>query len=272
MADKNRRVPPTKSIETQVLTASQRKCCLCYYLIGNREQRKGQIAHLNRDPSNSAFENLIWLCLEHHDEFDSRTSQSKGLTAEELEVYRDRLYHELGTQLPSGPPTASAKTETNPLDELPSDLRTVIEKANGQLDYLLAPWKPDVCGDVRSYLFAYKASNRFDGICRIERIFLKDGRVAILCIAIPDNPGFSITNAVEELAFQVSHRFEIDPTKLIWIEHYPFFERGRWDLVSFQSRPPQSMFYGPTWRRMTEADWRQLGLRPRGKTSGTSGH
>jgi hypothetical protein len=43
------------------------------------------------------LENLVWLCLEHHDEFDSHTSQSKGLTPEEVRAYRDRLYKDLGT-------------------------------------------------------------------------------------------------------------------------------------------------------------------------------
>jgi hypothetical protein len=91
------RAPISKEAETQLLTMSQRKCCLCYYVTGNKGHRKGQIAHLNRDRSNSEFNNLVYLCLEHHDEFDSRTSQSKGFTPEELRRHRDRLYHELGT-------------------------------------------------------------------------------------------------------------------------------------------------------------------------------
>src|ERR1035438_9573075 len=98
------RTPIPKQVETQVLTASQRKCCLCYYLKGSRSPRKGQIAHLSRDPSDSTFENLVWLCLEHHDEYDSRTSQSKGLTTDEVRTHRDRLYQDLGAAPPPAVP------------------------------------------------------------------------------------------------------------------------------------------------------------------------
>ena len=102
----NQRIPISKAVETQVLTSSQRKCCICYYVSGNRSHRKGQIAHLNRDASNSGFDNLVWLCLDHHDEFDSSTSQSKGLTSDEIHTYRDRLYRDLAPdpQAESGAP------------------------------------------------------------------------------------------------------------------------------------------------------------------------
>src|SRR5438105_14395103 len=89
MSDR-RRTP--KSVEMSVLVAARRRCCLCVFLHDRDEVRRGQIAHLNRDPSDFRFENLVWLCLEHHDEYDSRTSQSKGLTRDEVEAYRQRLY------------------------------------------------------------------------------------------------------------------------------------------------------------------------------------
>src|ERR1700734_2272853 len=82
---------PTE-IETRVLTSCRRRCCLCFYLSRLDEVRKGQIAHLNKDSADNRPENLCYLCLEHHDEFDSTTSQSKGLSATEVRYYRDRLY------------------------------------------------------------------------------------------------------------------------------------------------------------------------------------
>lgn len=92
-----RRQRVSRSDETRLLVASQRRCCLCYYLFDSRAPRRGQIAHLNRNASDSNFDNLVWLCLEHHDEFDSRTSQSKGFTPHEIRVHRDRLYAELSS-------------------------------------------------------------------------------------------------------------------------------------------------------------------------------
>ncbi|MFH1927162.1 MAG: hypothetical protein ABIK79_03160 [Chloroflexota bacterium] len=85
-----KKVPGTT--KTEVLTRSLRRCCLCFGLEHDTERKKGQIAHLDRDPSNCAFDNLAWLCLDHHDEYDSRTSQSKGLAIREVKSYRDSLY------------------------------------------------------------------------------------------------------------------------------------------------------------------------------------
>lgn len=81
-----------KSVETDLLTASRRRFALCFGLNGLSRPRPGQIAHVDRDASNSALQNLAWLCLEHHDEYDSRRSQSKGFTPDELRRYRDELY------------------------------------------------------------------------------------------------------------------------------------------------------------------------------------
>jgi len=65
---------------------------LCFGLDRNKDVVSGQIAHLDRNPHNNDPENLIWLCLEHHDQYDSRTSQSKGLSKDELRHYRAKLY------------------------------------------------------------------------------------------------------------------------------------------------------------------------------------
>lgn len=86
------RKSPSRKVEQQVLTRSRRRCCFCAYLEGNWREQPGQLAHIDRNHANSSFENLAWLCLRHHNEYDSRTSQSKGLTATELKEYRDRLY------------------------------------------------------------------------------------------------------------------------------------------------------------------------------------
>jgi hypothetical protein len=58
--------------------------------------KAGQIAHLDRNSSNSAADNLAFLCLEHHDEYDSRTSQRKGLTPGEVKQMRAELHGAIG--------------------------------------------------------------------------------------------------------------------------------------------------------------------------------
>jgi len=56
------------------------------------EVKTGQIAHLNGDRSNSSVDNLAFLCFVHHNQYDSRTSQSKNLTVREVKAYRTELY------------------------------------------------------------------------------------------------------------------------------------------------------------------------------------
>lgn len=94
--------------ELRVLDQSRRRCCLCFCLRNDAGEKRGQIAHLDRDRSNDAFENLAFLCLEHHDEYDSSTSQSRSLQEAEVRDHRDRLYEHLGR-------TASSDPDASPL-------------------------------------------------------------------------------------------------------------------------------------------------------------
>jgi hypothetical protein len=81
-----------KSTETDLLLASRRRCALCFGLNGDHSPKNGQIAHIDRDASNPSFDNLAWLCLNHHDDYDTRRSQSKGFTPDELRRYRDETH------------------------------------------------------------------------------------------------------------------------------------------------------------------------------------
>jgi hypothetical protein len=94
------RKPISQQVETAILTLSRRRCALCFGLHGDFEVKRGQVAHVDRNADNSAIENLAFLCTPHHDEYDSTTRQSKGLTAPELRHYRQELYEFLGQRLP----------------------------------------------------------------------------------------------------------------------------------------------------------------------------
>ncbi len=76
-----------------VLKKSKRRCCLCFGLNCDSMRKRGQIAHLDHDPTNDKLGNLAFLCLDHHDEYDSKTSQSKSIQTNEVKAYRDNLYH-----------------------------------------------------------------------------------------------------------------------------------------------------------------------------------
>jgi hypothetical protein len=258
---------PTSSIETAVLVASHRKCCLCYYWDEIKGRCKGQIAHINGKAHDSRFDNLVFLCIDHHDEYDSRTSQSKGITSGELRVFRNRLYKELNSKSSILNNSADAvASETSSFDES-TDYEKVRKHFADELDFTLEPWRYALWQTANEpEFFAYKAPNRADGVCLIERINLPDGRIVIVCVQTDGNPGNSITNCVETLCFQVCERFEIDPSKLIWLEHYSYgnaMPPEDWRMVTFSGYPPKKPFEGPIWTTMTSEMWRSLMLRPK---------
>jgi hypothetical protein len=79
------------------------------------KRKRGQIAHIDRNAANAEEKDLVYLCLDHHDEYDSTTSQTKGITGAELRGYKERLLtairsgdHERPTPAPL---SAAAKEE-----------------------------------------------------------------------------------------------------------------------------------------------------------------
>ena len=86
-----------KSVEAKVLVTSRRRCAFCFGLRSNAAEKEGQIAHVDRDPSNVSLENAAWLCTKHHARYDSRSRQTKGHTPEELRLYQKLLYEYLAS-------------------------------------------------------------------------------------------------------------------------------------------------------------------------------
>lgn len=81
-----------EDVTTEILVRSRRRCCLCYGLNRDADIKQGQLAHLDQNRENNRPDNLAFLCLQHHDLYDSRASQSKGYTISEVKAYRDELY------------------------------------------------------------------------------------------------------------------------------------------------------------------------------------
>jgi len=85
------RIPPSAETLQQVLVASRRRCAICFGLSRDLGLKQGQVAHIDRDASNSEADNLLFMCLMHHDEYDTRRSQSKGFTESEIRYYQTEL-------------------------------------------------------------------------------------------------------------------------------------------------------------------------------------
>lgn len=80
-----------RKVVASVLIECRRRCAICFGIDRGNLRKKGQVAHLDKNRNNNKKENLVWLCLSHHDEYDGRTSQSKGITIDEVRIYRDEL-------------------------------------------------------------------------------------------------------------------------------------------------------------------------------------
>ena len=120
--------------------------------------------------------------------------------------------------------------------------------------------------------YRFRPPHRCDAWCGLEILKATEARTAVIATELADNPGMSITNACEYLASRVCAEFSIDPTELVWIEHYTYPAPGgenrrlrSYDRVTFRvpvSRQ-EALVAEPQWRPMSEQDWRELGLEPR---------
>jgi len=106
-------------IQKEVLVTSRRRCCICYGLNRDISIKKGQIAHLDGDNENYKFDNLAFLCFDHHDEYDGKTSQSKNFTIKEVKEYRAELYENVLTSIDT-----TKKTDYSEIKK--SELKTLI--------------------------------------------------------------------------------------------------------------------------------------------------
>lgn len=87
----------TNQVSIEVALLGRRRCALCFGLNADQSVKSGQLAHIDRDSSRSTANDLAWLCLDHHDQYDSRASQSRGFSPGELRAYRDELYAIIAT-------------------------------------------------------------------------------------------------------------------------------------------------------------------------------
>jgi len=78
-------------VETALLLGCRRRCCICFGLYKDNRMKQGQIAHLDHSSDNNSLENLAFLCFDHHDQYDSKTSQSKRLTLNEVKEFKNEL-------------------------------------------------------------------------------------------------------------------------------------------------------------------------------------
>ena len=99
-----------------------------------------------------------------------------------------------------------------------------------------------------------------EGKCRL-RVWQEPGQVpVVLFTELEDNPGSSITNAIERIAWEAFKLLERPEAGMIVIEHYrdrgiirgkPLYKE-EFDLVTFT--PTANGFDDPCWRRISKGE------------------
>lgn len=62
---------------------------------------------------------------------------------------------------------------------------------------------------------------KIDCQCRLRIYKITINQAVVIVSELPDNPGRSITEEALTLIQLVCHKFALNPTKTMWLEHYP---------------------------------------------------
>jgi hypothetical protein len=103
------------------------------------------------------------------------------------------------------------------------------------------------------------------------RIFVCDGSeldvpVAVVVTELRDNPGQSVTNAIERIVGEILHAHSLYPSETVVIEHYENGARGTpedpatFDLLAFPNPAPKTILLrtGRLVLEMGEPEWKPL--------------
>ena len=97
---------------------------------------------------------------------------------------------------------------------------------------------------------------KWESKCRIRHYQNEEGQEIVIATELQENTGTSITNACEHLAMMVVEYLNIDITRLVWIEHYPYtisFEAVKFTLVTNPGTlagQTVATLLNPSWKRL----------------------
>jgi hypothetical protein len=107
-------------------------------------------------------------------------------------------------------------------------------------------------------IYHFNGAWEVPSFCGLKIIDRKDIIVIIATELYDSNPGSSVTSWVEKLATEIITKFNIDPNKLIFIEHNPDrkssleFFKETFDIVNLEWDGVK--FINPLWKRITRQE------------------
>lgn len=109
------------------------------------------------------------------------------------------------------------------------------------------------------HYYPHPATRTNEAFCGLRIYNTETGAVVILS-ELADNPGISVTNAIEQLATEIAKRYALNPKTTTWIEHYgpfsyypqdgddPNYET--FDKITFAWR--DNIASAPQWKRLSQ--------------------
>ena len=110
----------------------------------------------------------------------------------------------------------------------------------------------------RDRIYHFKGKWDVPSICGLKVVEKPDKTIVIATNLYDENPGTSISRWSAQLATSICNDLNIDPAKLLFIEHNPDvhsrldFYRETFDIVTFQRDGDR--FTQPKWKRITKEE------------------
>jgi hypothetical protein len=107
-------------------------------------------------------------------------------------------------------------------------------------------------------IYHFKGAWDVPSFCGLKIIDRKDKIIVVVTELYDSNPGSSVTSWIDKLATGLIREIEIEPEKLILIEHNPDrkssleFFKETFDLVSFKRNGER--LTNPSWKRITKTE------------------
>lgn len=172
--------------------------------------KNGQIAHINRNRNDNQESNLAFLCFDHHDNYDSTRSQSKGITPNELVHAKSSLYEELSQKLKPEQIKISISIDRDfyklTLSELELLLKNVLVASGVQGAYDIKNISP---GSIK-FTVQLGSDDAEKILSALAQQKLNNLSVLAVSLASPSREGISFSRSFKVLHHGVSKRQAID--------------------------------------------------------------
>lgn len=138
---KKTRIEVPEDVVARVMLMADRTCCVC-----TTPGKRGQIHHIDEDPSNGAEANLAFLCFECHDQTMIKGGFGRKLDAAQVITFRDHWYERVrqkraktdvvhhspttGTPIPIPVPAPTATRPTPRVPDLSHEAKVLVYQAS----------------------------------------------------------------------------------------------------------------------------------------------